>query len=140
DAVRFELEHDTPGFDLVVSYENRAGVLYRDQLGGTYKAVELPELPAGAKGLAAFDHNHDGRIDLAAGPDLLLLNRPSGFQKSTAPHANEAFADFAGNGREDRVALRSDGLYLGHNTTTNYGNWIEVALTGVKNPKLGLDA
>jgi len=140
DAVRFEMEHDTPGFDLVVSYEDRPGVLYRDQLGGSYKAVDLPELPAGAKQLASFDQNRDGRMDLAATPDLLLLNRPNGFQKVAAPHPNEAFADFAGTGRVSRVALRADGLYFGHNTTTNYGNWIEVALTGVKNSKLGLDA
>ena len=33
DAVRFDLEPDTPGFDLVVSYADRAGVLYRDALG-----------------------------------------------------------------------------------------------------------
>src|ERR1019366_1987159 len=34
DAVRLDLEPDTPGFDLVVSYADRAGVLYRDNLGG----------------------------------------------------------------------------------------------------------
>jgi tetratricopeptide (TPR) repeat protein len=140
DGVRFELEHDTPGFDLVVSYADRPGVLYRDQLGGNYKAVDLPLLPAGAKGLVAFDQNRDGRMDLAAAPDLLLLNKPNGFEKATAPHANEAFADFTGNGRLDRVVLRPDGLYLGHNTTANYGNWIEISLIGVKNLKLGLDA
>ena len=32
DAVRFDLEPDTPGFDLVVSYDDRPGVLYRDRL------------------------------------------------------------------------------------------------------------
>src|ERR1017187_1921604 len=36
DAVRFDLEPDTPGFDLVVSYAGRPGVLYRDRLGGAY--------------------------------------------------------------------------------------------------------
>ena len=37
DAVRFDLQPDTPAFDLVVSYAGRPGVLYRDLLGGTYQ-------------------------------------------------------------------------------------------------------
>ena len=55
DAVPFDLEPDTPGFDLVVSYADRPGVLYRDRLGGTYQAVPLPELPPGARELVAAD-------------------------------------------------------------------------------------
>ena len=46
-AVRFDLEPDTPGFDLVVSYRDRPGVLYRDRLGGAYEAVNIAALPAG---------------------------------------------------------------------------------------------
>ena len=55
------------------------GVLYRDSLGGTYTAQDIPELPAGALGLAAGDVNRDGRTDLAArlpgAQNLLLVNR-----------------------------------------------------------------
>ena len=45
-AVPFDFEPDTPGFDLVVSYQDRPGVLYRDRLAGKYQAVDLKELPA----------------------------------------------------------------------------------------------
>ena len=65
-AVRFDLEPDTQGFDLIASYQDRAGVLYRDRLGGNYSAIDLNELPAGATNLIAFDFNYDGRTDLAA--------------------------------------------------------------------------
>src|SRR5580700_1084040 len=51
DAVRFDLEPDTPGFDLVVSYAGRSGVLYRDLLGGTYQPMPLNALPPDAHGL-----------------------------------------------------------------------------------------
>ena len=48
DAVTFRLVHDTKGFDVLVSYRDHAGVLYRDQLGGVYQASSLTALPAGA--------------------------------------------------------------------------------------------
>ena len=79
DAVPFDLEPDTPGFDLVVSYQDRKGVLYRDQLGGSYRAIPLDALPAGATELSTADVNRDGRTDLAAA-GLQLLNRPGGWQ------------------------------------------------------------
>ena len=65
DAVRFDVEPDTQGFDIAVSYAGRAGVLYRDQLGGSYQAEDLAALPAGATALAANDANDDGRTDLS---------------------------------------------------------------------------
>ena len=108
DAVRFDREPDTQGFDLAVSYATRAGVLYRDGLGGTYTAQDLPELPAGAFGLVAGDVNNDGRTDVAArlpeGQRLLLLNREAAFQAAPAPKPTEypfaQLVDFAGRGRE----------------------------------------
>jgi hypothetical protein len=42
-------------------------VIYRDRLLGKYEAVPLDALPAGAKGLTAFDVNNDSWTDLAAG-------------------------------------------------------------------------
>jgi hypothetical protein len=52
-----------------------------------------------------------------------------------------AMADFTANGRLDSAVLAKDGaLTLRHDVTPNYGNWIEIALTGVKNAKLALDA
>jgi tetratricopeptide (TPR) repeat protein len=141
-GVRFDLEPDTPGFDLVVSYEDRPGVLYRDRLGGNYSAVDLPEVTAGANHLAAGDWNHDGRTDLAAQPDITLLNRPRGFEKSsgTRIEATMALADLDGSGRLSRAHVEKRALILDHDVTPAYGNWIEISLTGVKNLKSALNA
>ena len=153
DAVRFDLEPDTPGFDLVLSYADRTGILYRDRLGGAYEAVALDDLPKGAINLAAADLDHDGRTDLAAtlpdGPNLLLGNRGGKFQRAAVPNtlanADEfAFlpaADFAGKGRADRALLARDGtLYVKRDVTPNYGNWLEIGLIGVKSLKQAVGA
>jgi tetratricopeptide (TPR) repeat protein len=149
DAVRFDLEPDTPGFDLVVSYATRAGVLYRDALGGEYKAEDLAELPAGAYGLAAGDVNRDGRTDLGArlpnGQPMLLVNREGKLHGGAAPKLTEypfvQPVDFEGKGRGDRASIATDGvLYLGRDVTPAYGNWLGVALIGVKNAKLAVGA
>src|ERR1039457_5954797 len=149
DAVRFDLEPDTQSVDLVVSYADRAGVLYRDNLGGTYTAQDLAELPAGAIGLAPGDVNRDGRTDLGArlpdGKGLLLINRAGKFYPDPAPKLSEfpfvQTVDFEGKGRGDRVSFSSDGiLSVGRNVTAAYGNWLEIALAGVKNAKLALGA
>jgi len=144
-AVRFDLEPDTQGFDLIASYQDRPGVLYRDGLGGTYSAVDLNALPAAATNLIAFDFNHDSRTDLAAEPGLLLLNRPGQFQKATPPpfpaNGNFVATDFNANGRLNRAYVGSDGaLMMDQDITPNYGDWIEIALTGVKNIKSAIGA
>ncbi len=146
DGARFDLEPDTPGFDLIVSYADRAGVLYRDLLGGSYKAVPLTMLPAGARGLAAADINRDSYTDLEFEPNGLLLNRGGELRAAarSAPArfpADSAAADFSGGGRVDHAYIRNDGgLALAHDVTPNYGNWVEVALTGVKSPNIPLNA
>jgi len=144
-AVRFDLEPDTQAFDLIASYQDRSGVLYRDGLGGSYSAVDLNSLPAGATNLIAFDFNRDSRTDLAAQPRLLLLNRPAGFEKSTPPafpaDGNFVAADFNASGRLDRAYIAADGtLAIDRDVTPDYGNWIEIALTGVKNLKSAIGA
>ena len=102
-AMRVEVEPDTPGFDLLVSYEGRPSVLYRDKLGGTYEAV----------------------ASMTQGP---VADSP-------------VEADFSGSGRKDRAVISRDrSLILQHNVTPNYGNWVEIALSGVKVAKLALDA
>ncbi len=144
DAVRFDLEPDTPFFDLVVSYDDRPGVLYRDRLVGHYEAVPLTALPARAGYLVARDVNRDGRTDIIA-HGLLLLNLADKFEPRPAlPDLNDAafpprevLADFEGNGRLDRAHIGADGtLTIRRDVTPDYGNWIEVALTGVKNAKV----
>ncbi|HEX3746680.1 MAG TPA: tetratricopeptide repeat protein [Bryobacteraceae bacterium] len=142
DAVRFDLEPDTPGFDLVVSYADRPGELYRDQLGGNYRAVALDVLKAGTKGLVGDDFNHDGFTDLIA-DGATLVNRQGKLETApvrTAPSPDGA-ADFTGNGRLDYAHIDSHGdLLMARDDTKDYGNWIEVGLIGVKNNKLSVNA
>ncbi len=145
DAVRFDLEPDTPGFDLVVSYADRPGVLYRDRLGGTYEAVPLNSLPSNAHGLVAMDVNDDGYTDLEFEPAGRLLNRAGDLQAvppvPRAFPAASAAADFTGTGRLDVARIGDDGsLVVAHDVTAAYGNWIEVTLTGVKNARLSVNA
>jgi tetratricopeptide (TPR) repeat protein len=121
DAVRLEVIADTQGMDLVVAYTDRPGVLYRDRLGGTYEAVPLAVIPAGASSLGAFDVNNDGWIDLAVGDDagltLLLNDRKGGFQSAKAPAGARApfvFADLETRTVSELVAgaavFRNNGL------------------------------
>ena len=60
-AVLYDLEPDTPGFDIVVAYENRVAVLYHDKLGGSYEARDLAAVPEGTRALVADDFNHEVR-------------------------------------------------------------------------------
>ena len=118
DAVSYRRMADSKAFDLVVSYADHAGVLYSDKLTGKYEAIPLPELPAGAKWLDAADVNDDSWLDIVSSAGT-LLNRQGKFERATAP---------VGNGSvEDAAAART-------------GKWIRVALTGVKNLKLGYDS
>jgi tetratricopeptide (TPR) repeat protein len=144
-AVRFDLEPDTQGFDLIAAYRDRPGVLYRDALGGSYAAVDLNALPPGATNLAAFDFNHDGRTDLVSQPGPLLLNRAGGFENAPSPalpaNGNFVATDFNADGRLDHAYISPDGsLTIDRDVTPNYGNWIEISLTGVKNIKSAIGA
>jgi hypothetical protein len=64
-AVAFRSLADTRGFDLIVSYSDQTGVLYKDKLLGRYEAVALPSLSPGARELLGADLNSDGQLDLA---------------------------------------------------------------------------
>jgi len=130
---------------LIASYQDRPGVLYRDRLGGSYSAIDLNRLPAGATNLIAFDFNHDSRTDLASQPNLLLFNRPAGFEKTALllfpANGNFVETDFNANGRLNHAYIGTDGaLMIDQNVTANYGNWIAIALTGVKNIKSAIGA
>lgn len=63
DAAPIRAVADSKSFDLAVSYRDHAGILYRDQLSGTYKAQPLA-LPPGATQLTAVDIDNDGSLDL----------------------------------------------------------------------------
>src|SRR5579864_5289287 len=244
DAVAFDLDADSQGVDLAVSYQDHPGILYRDGLGGHYTAEPLPALPAGARALAARDLDGDGWTDLAAvsvaagaglqtsgrayksadvqlvllwnrgghlaapnvstgggtggngapggaggtdgtvgavgtdtagfgaalavadfgnraAPDLVASSglfrwRPAAggkgrlelssplpaglFQGTPAPLAAAAAADFDRDGREDLAVVRGDGSLAVLRNTGPAGRWLEVALNGVRNPKLAEDA
>ncbi len=102
DAVMFDLIADTNGTDLAVSYEDRAGVLYRDKLAGKFEAQPLEALPAGATGLHAFDVNNDGWTDLAAS-GLLLVNRQGKLTAASIAGGPHAFLDLANRGLADLI-------------------------------------
>jgi len=105
DATTIDLIADTNGVDLAVSYRDHAGVVYRDRLLGKYEAVPLDALPAGAKGLAAFDVNNDSWTDLAA-DGLLLLNHRGRLEPLAGLEAKGplTFADLANRGIADILA------------------------------------
>jgi len=170
DAAVFRVVPDTKGFDLVVSYQDRPALLYRDRLAGAYEAAPLDAIPAGATSIAPFDFNNDSWVDLAfvsGGKATLLRNDRGKFTPlDEHPVAQSAlFADFAntgvaefvtpaaagvsadaplrwitadfrGVGREDLAYVAVDGnLHVLENRTAA-GNWLDVALEGVKNLKL----
>ena len=109
DAAAFRLTPDTKGFDLVVSYQDRPAVLYRDLLAGSYQAVPLPSMPTGATSIVPFDFDNDSWIDLAfvsEGKATLLHNERGKFAPlDLHPVAQSiVFADLAGRGAADLVA------------------------------------
>jgi tetratricopeptide (TPR) repeat protein len=124
DAFAFNLINETSGHDIVVSYADRGGVVYRDLLAGKYRADTVAALPAGARSIVAQDIDHDGWLDLVAADSnraVVLLNRDGQFEAATAPplagpgpRRAVALADFENRGVGDLVVdgavLRNLGL------------------------------
>lgn len=110
-AAVFREVPDTKGFDVVVAYEGRGGVLYRDQLGGVYTAEDY-NVPRAAQ-LKAEDSARDGKLEILP-------------QDATT-------ADFNADGQLDRVT--ADGVHI--NRTKTRQNFITVQLAGVKSVKAG---
>jgi tetratricopeptide (TPR) repeat protein len=113
DAVPFRVVPDTKATDLAVSYADRAGVLYSDQMRGVYTSGPLAALPAGAKSLRSVDIDNDSWIDLAyTAPSGVgvALNREGRFRAAPAPYAPASafeFADLENRGVSDLVAGNS---------------------------------
>ncbi len=100
---------DQKAVDFVVSDRDRAGVLYRDRLDGTYTAQRFSELPAGAHQLRADDFTGDGALDLAflAGGNAVLLENLGStwrIRKSVPAEGVFLFADFANLAVRDWLA------------------------------------
>lgn len=94
------------GFDVVVAYEGKPGVLYRDLKMGKYEAVALPsELPGR---LVIEDFNHDSFLDVASvGPrgTVFLENKRGRLEPGPAlAQRASVFADFQNRGRNDLLA------------------------------------
>jgi Tfp pilus assembly protein PilF len=115
DATLYRWIADSKSFDLVISYQDHAGVLYNDKLNGKYEAHPLPELAAGAHWLRAEDVNHDSWLDLVSTAGT-VLNEHGTFHAAAEPKADGS--------------IPSD-------QPPSSGKWIRVALLGVKNLKLG---
>ena len=108
DAVTFRVVPDTKTFDLAVSYADRTGVLYRDQLRGVYEATPLDAIPAKATGLRALDFDNDGWIDLAASTAEgveVASNRKGKFEaQTTAASGAFVFSDVENRGYVDLIS------------------------------------
>lgn len=108
-AVTFRVVPDEKGWDLAVSYADRAGVLYRDRMRSVYTAEPLDAVPPGARALQAVDVDNDSWVDLAwstaSGPGI-AVSRKGQFSAVSAPAAKGAavFADVENRGVDDLVA------------------------------------
>ena len=110
DGVVTDLDAYGNGMDLVVSYADHSGVVYRDRLEGKYEAQSLDALSAGAKALLARDGNNDGWTDLAASSAselILFLNRDGKLQTVSPPATASGpvtLSDVENRGFDDLVA------------------------------------
>ncbi len=118
DAVLYRWQADSKAFDVVVSYQDHAGVLYADQLAGKFKTNPIPELPAGAKSLKVADVNRDSWLDIISSVGT-VMNDHGRFRLSTDPTAD-------GSVESGRPVPGT--------------KWIRVGLNGVKNLKLAYGA
>ncbi|MCS6953686.1 MAG: FG-GAP-like repeat-containing protein [Bryobacterales bacterium] len=109
DAVAFRSIADGKGMDLLVSYADRPGVLYRDRLAGKFEQVAVDGLPAQARHLLAADADNDGWMDAVAATSsgiVWLWNRQGQFQAAAGPRFDGAFtlADFENRGLADLLS------------------------------------
>jgi hypothetical protein len=144
DAVTTAVRMETAARDIVVSYANRPGVLYRDLLNGRFEASDLKVLPAGSGALEAVDFDHDGLVDLVSfAPKKIALHNNDGvFETSAVVPAAPARirADFNGDRREDHVEVTPDGSVHLFVNAAPAQRWLTVRINGVKNVKTGQDA
>jgi len=144
DAVLTAVRIDTAARDLIVSYQDRRAVLYRDRLNGVFEAADFPLLPAGASELVAEDFNHDGLLDIVSyQPELIALRNDEGKfvrDEKAKPPRFGVRADFNGDKREDIANITADGNVVLSLNASPAERWLTVHLQGVKNLKMALGA
>ncbi len=154
DAVVTRMIPDTRGFDLIVSYAEGGGALYRDLLLGKYAREPLGILPAGARALSAGDVNQDSGQDLvySVGDDVMVSfgGKPGVAVKGVRGRgviadlhndgrlevvAGVAAVDLNGDGKTDIVEESAGNWTEKLNVTPGVNKWLRIGLEGVKNLK-----
>jgi tetratricopeptide (TPR) repeat protein len=133
-AYALRVEPDSKALDVVMGYANGERVLYRDQLGGVYKAQPAERGPLAPP----FDLRNRGAYEFAGEFYTAADLNGDGILEPVASVA--AADDFDGDGRVDLWAVNAKGLLVRRRNTTPVANWITVALEGVKNAKLAVGA
>ena len=124
----------------------------RNMIGGTFLPVQLAALgEVGADALAAADFNNDSYVDIAvadAGRPRLFANAggfafvpfgPTPEGSGGAPTGFLAAVDIDANGGVD-VMVQRDAQLLGFVQPDPVGNWLAVAIEGIKNNLNGIGA
>ncbi len=133
-AFALRVEPDSKALDVVIGYANGERVLYRDQLGGVYKAQPAERGPLAPP----FDVRNRGAYEFAGDFYTAADLNGDGILEPVASVA--AADDFDGDGRVDLWAVNGKGMLVRRRNTTPVANWITVALEGVKNAKLAVGA
>ena len=113
DGSLYDLIADTPGKDLLVVYQDRQAVLFKDKLNGKYEARTIEALPDGCKNLFAYDTNGDGFTDIIAvypAGIRVILNRGGKLEAAPVPEGARgpiALADFDNRALVDLFASGS---------------------------------
>jgi Tfp pilus assembly protein PilF len=111
-AIVFDQISDAVGRDVLVTYANRAPVLYKDVLGGKFEArpIEVTDAVAGQRPLVAADVDYDNTTDVVLGNPsgmTVLLNRMNRFEPVALTPADgraAVLADFENRGVRELVA------------------------------------
>lgn len=125
-VARFAMKPEIPARDLVVSYADHTGVLYRDKLNGVFEPAPIPQMAAGSRGLIVEDFNHDSYLDILA-DGLALRNDGVGFARAEAAEPDKPLFRLDADGNVHRVEAVPDSE-----------RWLKIEIKGIKNVKMGI--